>query len=359
MNCFQIAAGMVFDALSPVIKRNIEAFAKKVEAKVNEMAEKAQSRYDEPTKAAEQPAEAPVSEPTVAEPVTATEAEAVVEVSAEAVTEAPVVVVDETPIAERGILNKYWAAIGANDVLPTQMFNATPDNDHWNLLLGSIHLDTETVPHPETFVKSHYELLMEMVNYAQGYLIELSVVMDYALANGMAGTESYFRMHTDVDLNVAIGADLHEKLYDFFDKAENLSFEGNLDRLKVWTRNPLVSGQLTDKYSLNDLAEITASVSEGRGKQCRRIEDSIFWLSKYMKSEAVIFPLAFSADSPSNRVNRLRKAGIRDQRIFDFYGDKLFRTTPANVLSHLAVMSKFIPLPGKQMSAINSACKCK
>jgi hypothetical protein len=262
----------------------------------------------------------------------------------------------QQPPVMRGVAMEFFAATMSNQ---NAYAFPTPRNDDeirtLNRLLAKVNLTTKTWIDPKTFCADAHAFYKQCVLNANGYSVELAIVLDYVMAGQLKAACSYFRLHTGTTLMDALGQGGYRELVAWARKAENLTLEGNLVRINAYAQHPSLKEYIESDYTLQKLSDAVDAASLSSRVDTQPLVDSMFHLSKYCDATSVqplILLSRIRKGGAGKAAAAFKTAGIRDGGLTTLHGPTIGRMSAEAVTGLLVVLGRFNPANQRQVAVI-------
>lgn len=215
-------------------------------------------------------------------------------------------------------------------------------------------IDPASVIEPKTFSPDVRAIHRELVTAANGYTIELAMFMDYVISGNFAPGDAFIEECTGMSLENLIGTDAYQKLRVWASKPTSLTLLGNMVIIQRWLQYcPDVKVSDVTKVTLHGVADLLQSMSHTD----RYTMAHVHYLTRYLPAEDTLVvdfvKSAHSRKTARASINTMRKAGVRDGGVFDYYGDGMKNFSENELISVLEVLGKFTPTTPQTKAAIS------
>lgn len=214
-------------------------------------------------------------------------------------------------------------------------------------------IDPASVIDPKTFSPDVRAIHRELVTAANGYTLELAMFMDYVISGNFAPGDAFIEECTGMPLENLIGTDAYHKLREWANKPTSLTLLGNMVIIQRWLQYcPDVKVTDVTKATLHTVADLLQTMPHTD----RYTMAHVHYLTRYLPAEDTLV-LEFVKNAHSRKtaratINAMRKAGVRDGGVFDYYGDGMRNFSENELVSVLEVLGKFTPATTQTKAAI-------
>lgn len=214
-------------------------------------------------------------------------------------------------------------------------------------------IDAASVIDPRTFSPDVRAIHRELVTAANGYTLELAMFMDYVISGNFAPGDAFIEECTGMSLEKLIGTDAFHKLRAWASKPTSLTLLGNMTIIQRWLQYcPEVKVTDVTKATLHTVADLLQTLPHPD----RYTMAHVHYLTRYLPADDT-FVVEFVKNAHSRKttratINTMRKAGIRDGGVFDYYGDGMRNFSENELTSVLEVLGKYTPATPQAKAAI-------
>lgn len=214
-------------------------------------------------------------------------------------------------------------------------------------------IDPASVIDPKTFSPDVRAIHRELVTAANGYTLELAMFMDYVISGNFAPGDAFIEECTGMPLENLIGTDAYRKLRIWANKPTSLTLLGNMVIIQRWLQySPDVKVTDVAKATLHTVADLLQTLPHPE----RQTMAHVHYLTRYLPADET-FVVEFVKNAHTRKtarasVNAMRKAGIRDGGVFDYYGESLKDFSEAELISVLESLGKYTPATPTAVSVI-------
>lgn len=227
-------------------------------------------------------------------------------------------------------------------------------NEHWRDLLAARGIDHAVVIDPRTFSPDVRAIHRELVTAANGYTVELSMLMDYIVSGNFPAGDVFIEETTGLDLEQLVGTEAFTRLRKWASRPSSMSLLGNMTVIQRWAE--YTPGQFIPNVKTMTLRQ-AADILQNMRIPPRQVLACVHYLTRFLPAEDTRV-VEFVETALSRKVARasiaaMRQAGIRDGGVFDYYGQSLSNFSEAELIRVLQVLGKYTVTDNRAKSVIH------
>lgn len=211
-----------------------------------------------------------------------------------------------------------------------------------NRALAKIGMNSDIIIIPTTYSNDVLSVLSKLVISANGYLIELSSFMEFVINGRFESGDVFLEQHTGLTLEQIVGTEAYAKVRAWGRVPSSMSLIGNMNVIYDWLKyKSALPPEMVDTMTIRDVIALM-SVTTAKS---RDVMKCAHYISKYL--DGAKMPIAEFIRMVRQHSNKnpaavaMRKAGIRDGGVFDYYGDSLKNYSQMELVSVLRTLGKF------------------
>lgn len=211
-----------------------------------------------------------------------------------------------------------------------------------NAALAKVGMSSNIIIIPTTYSNDVLAVLSKLVLSANGYLIELSSFMEFVINGRFESGDVFLEQHTGLTLEQIVGTEAYAKVRAWGRAPSSMSLIGNMNVIYDWLKyKSTLPPEAVDTMTIRDVIALMAVSSD----KSRDVMKCAHYVSKYLDSAKM--PIAEFINTVRQHSNKnpaavaMRKAGIRDGGVFDYYGDSLKNYSQMELVSVLRTLGKF------------------
>lgn len=229
---------------------------------------------------------------------------------------------------------------------PDILFWPVPKNQEehatMNKALAKVGLNSDIIIIPTTYSNDVLVVLSKLVVAANGYLIELSSFMEFVINGRFDSGDVFLEQHTGLSLEQMVGTEAYAKVRAWGRAPSSMSLIGNMNVIYDWLKyKSTLPIEMVDTMTIRDVIALM-SVCDNKS---RDVLKSAHYVSKYLDGSRMAIADFISVVRRHTNKNpaavAMRKAGIRDGGVFDYYGDSLKHYSQMELVSVLRTLGKF------------------
>lgn len=227
-------------------------------------------------------------------------------------------------------------------------------NEQWRELLKARGIEHSTVIDPRTYSPDIRAIHRELVTAANGYIVELSMLMDYIVSGNFQAGDVFIEEITGMSLEQLVGTEVFTSLRIWAAHPSSMSLLGNMTVIQRWAEH--TPGQHIPNVNNMSLRQ-AADILQNMKTPPRQVLACVHYLTRYLPAHET-HVVEFVTAATSRKVARasiaaMRQAGIRDGGVFDYYGDSLRNFSEAELLRVLQVLGKYTVADTRAKSCIH------